>query len=443
MATVNGTNASETINSSDGVTNFADLIFGFGGDDVIFGLGSNDIITGGAGADRIDGGSGIDTASYSDSAEAVTVRLDLGRGSGGTAAADTLINIENLIGSAQDDSLRGNAGDNRLDGGDGADALTGGGGDDILNGGAGGDRAFYVESASAVFVSLINDFASGGDASGDDLNSIEHISGSNHGDQLWGDDGVNGLAGLGGNDVLKGFGGADTLVGGDGDDQLFGMDGDDTLNGADGADDMFGGIGNDLYLVDDVADAVTEAVGEGTLDRVLASATYTLTAGSEIEVLETLSPLGTAALDLVGNEFDNTINGNNGQNTIVGGLGLDVMTGNGGGDVFVWTSTADTALAGDQADVVTDFNRAAGDLIAVNPIDANETVGGDQAFTFVGIVDFAGSNFTGAGQIGFFTTATDTFILLNTRVDAGPVDFEEATIRIAGVHAVDASWFVL
>src|SRR5262247_3887087 len=97
MAIVNGTNASETINAFDGVTNFADEIFGLLGNDVIFGLGGNDIITGGLGADRIDGGSGIDTASYSDSTEAVTVRLDLGRGAGGTAVGDTLISIENLI----------------------------------------------------------------------------------------------------------------------------------------------------------------------------------------------------------------------------------------------------------------------------------------------------------------------------------------------------------
>jgi hypothetical protein len=44
--------------------------------------------------------------------------------------------------------------------------------------------------------------------------------------------------------------------------------------------------------------------------------------------------------------------------------------------------------------------------------------------------------------MGYFTTATDTYILLNTEVDAG-VDYQDATIRVAGVHTVDASWFVL
>ena len=182
-----------------------------------------------------------------------------------------------------------------------------------------------------------------------------------------------------------------------------------------------------------------------------AEVTYSLAAGCEIEVLEAHDREGLQPIDLVGNEFGQTIIGNEVTNTLVGSSdqdgggydGLDVMTGKGGGDVFVWSSTAETRPAGDQADVITDFNRQQGDLMALNLIDANEAIGGDQAFTFVGVVDFASNFFTGAGQIGYFTTATDTYILLNTKVNAGGVDFEEATIRLVGVHAVDASWFVL
>ena len=91
----------------------------------------------------------------------------------------------------------------------------------------------------------------------------------------------------------------------------------------------------------------------------------------------------------------------------------------------------------------TRFNRAEGDILAVDQIDAIEALGGNEAFTFVGVVDFQNNFFTGAGQIGFFTTATDTFILINTRVDSGPIDFEEATIRLSGVHNVDDGFFVL
>jgi Ca2+-binding RTX toxin-like protein len=210
---------------------------------------------------------------------------------------------------------------------------------------------------------------------------------------------------------------------------------------------MSGGGGNDTYIVDNAGDSAFEWDGAG-FDVLLTSVSYDLGLINEIEVMQAT---GTANIDLVGSEWNNTIVGNNGNNTIVGssdhdgGLydGFDVMTGNGGGDVFVWSSTAETRPAADQADVITDFNRAQGDLIALNLIDANEAIAGNQAFTFVGQVDFTSSFFTGAGQVGYFTTATDTYILLNTKVDGGAVDFEEATIRLAGVHTPDASWFVL
>jgi hypothetical protein len=101
-------------------------------------------------------------------------------------------------------------------------------------------------------------------------------------------------------------------------------------------------------------------------------------------------------------------------------------------------------LAGQEADIVTDFNRASGDLLDFHQIDANATGGTvNDAFTFVGVVDVThGGSFTAPGQIGYFTTGTDTYILLNTEVDAG-IDYQDATIRVAGVHSVDASWFVL
>jgi Ca2+-binding RTX toxin-like protein len=433
-----------------------DTLKGLGGADALYGGGDNDTLKGGGGsADVLDGGDGIDTASYAESDEGVFVSIIGGTAWGGDAEGDTLIEIENLTGSDHDDELEGDDGVNVLRGSSGDDELEGRGGADTLNGGVGSDTASYTESAAGVVVSLISDTAAGGHAEGDELNSIENLTGSDHADELRGDNNANALTGGSGENILYGYGGDDGLLGGNDNDTLFGMGGVDTLkgfggadylNGDFGADTMLGGSGDDTYLVDDAADVVTEysEIGEGTLDKVQTSATYALGAGSEVEVLETTFQAGTTALDLVGNEFDNTINGNDGVNTIVGGLGLDVMTGAGGGDVFVWTSTGETSLAGQEADVVMDFNRAGGDLLAFNPIDANATGGtNDDAFTFVGVVDVnAGGSFTAPGQIGYFTTATDTYILLNTEADAG-VDYQDATIRVAGVHMVDASWFVL
>ncbi len=197
---------------------------------------------------------------------------------------------------------------------------------------------------------------------------------------------------------------------------------------------MIGGAGDDLYIVDNTADFVVEGISGGR-DLVKTSVNYVLAANVEIEQLETTDLSDTATIDLVGNAFDNVINGNDGQNTLVGGLGFDTLTGHGGGDVFVWRSTAETGPTAATADIVGgDFNPLTGDLLAFNLIDANDTAAGNQAFTFIGA-----AGFTSAGQIRAFSDGFDTFIQLNTGGDATA----EAMVRVQGVHSVDASWFVL
>jgi Ca2+-binding RTX toxin-like protein len=267
-------------NHLDG-TGAGDTIWGLGGDDILHGFGGNDLLIGGSGADDIDGGAGSDTSSYQDSTAGVTVSLISNTGSGGYAEGDTLNNIENLYGSAHNDFLIGNDGANilsglggndTLKGGGGADTLygdsgndmlKGGGGADQLNGGSGIDTANYFDSGAGVFVWLGGDHASGGDAEGDELNSIENVTGSAYADNLWGSDGNNVLNGNDGNDSLKGFGGADTLNGGNGNDSLYGMDGIDTLSGGHGNDQLQGGAGSDTLTGGLGADTFTWTAEEG------------------------------------------------------------------------------------------------------------------------------------------------------------------------------------
>jgi Ca2+-binding RTX toxin-like protein len=360
MATVYGNNSSNTINLFDGVTNGDDLIYGFDGNDTIYGLGGNDTIKGGGGADYINGGSGTDVASYMDSTVGVTVNLATGLGYGGTAEGDTLVSIENLMGSQYNDVLTGNDGantltglngDDILKGGGGADTLygdagndtlKGGGGADTLNGGSGIDTASYTDSGAGVFVSLITDSAAYGDAEGDNLNSIENLTGSAHHDDLWGDNGANVLSGMGGNDTLKGYGGNDTLVGGEGNDTLYGMDGadtlrgdngNDTLDGGAGNDTMIGGNGNDSYRVDSAADVVTEVANQGTDTVNTSLSSYTL--GANVENLSFDNVAG-AGVYGYGNALNNTIIGNSSSNLLDGGAGADTLTGGAGVDNFVF-----------------------------------------------------------------------------------------------------------
>lgn len=97
----------------------------------------------------MDGGSGVDTANYGESGAKVTVDLASGVGSGGDAEHDTLLNIENVVGSSFNDVLVGSAADNSLIGGGANDVLIGGARADVLNGGAPADAASYETSAAA------------------------------------------------------------------------------------------------------------------------------------------------------------------------------------------------------------------------------------------------------------------------------------------------------
>jgi Ca2+-binding RTX toxin-like protein len=416
-----------------------DTLRGFGGADTLYGGDDDDTLKGGGGADVLDGGDGIDTARYVDSNDEVSVSLMDGTGWAGDAGGDILVGIENLTGSNHDDDLEGDDGANVLNGLAGDDELEGRGGADILNGGGGSDTAVYLDSPDGVLVSLRSDTAAGGDAAGDELNGIENLAGSTHGDVLSGDDNANVLTGAGGNDLLRGFGGADVLLGGNDAESLYGMDGADALkgfggadllDGGTGADTMLGGEGDDIYIVDDFGDVATETIGEG-FDRVKTSASYSLAAGSEVEVLYIDSAAATA-IDLTGNEFDNTIVGNAGINVIVGGLGRDTVTGGGGGDAFLWSSVDEIGLS--SPDIVADYSSAQGDVLHFTNVDADETVAGNQDFTFIGAAAF-----TAAGQINWFSNGTDTFIQLNTNADLAA----DAIVQLNGVPTGDSVWMFL
>ena len=116
-----------------------DHIYGHAGNDRLDGANGNDILEGGAGADQLIGGSGMDTASYAAAAAGVKVDLMKPVVNLGDASGDSYTSIENLTGSAFDDSLSGDNGANILEGGAGNDKLLGYGGSDTLLGGAGDD----------------------------------------------------------------------------------------------------------------------------------------------------------------------------------------------------------------------------------------------------------------------------------------------------------------
>lgn len=261
-----------------------DFIRGLDGNDVIHGLGDDDTLTGGLGNDVLDGGAGIDTAIYADAAKAVKVDLSLS-GIQNTLGGgkDTLIGIENLVGSAYNDTLHGDGARNVLEGGDGNDKIDGSAGADRMSGGYGND-SFWVDDAGDVVVDEL-------DGGRDKVYAGVDFTLSNFVEDLF----------LTGNDALTGTGNAldntltandagNALLGGAGNDTLKGGAGADRLNGGEGRDVLTGGAGADTFVLDNRelanrVDTIRDFVSG--IDRIEIS---TLAFGA-------LLPLGPGALD--------------------------------------------------------------------------------------------------------------------------------------------------
>ncbi|NKC34631.1 hypothetical protein HEQ75_27550, partial [Roseomonas sp. BU-1] len=241
-----------------GNDNGASHLIGGAGNDTLVGGSGADTLVGGSGADSMAGGSGSDWVDYSGSVDGISVNLKDAVQALGDAQDDTLVGVENVLGSAAADFIRGDAAANQLIGGAGNDSLQGFEGNDTLEGGAGADELIggtgtdlvtYRGAAAGVVVDLTLTLTAQGDAEGDTFLGIENLEGSAHGDTLVGD------------------GQANLLTGGDGNDALTGGAGNDTLTGGAGRDMLTGGTGADRYVWTSVSDsAATTAERDCILD---------------------------------------------------------------------------------------------------------------------------------------------------------------------------------
>ncbi len=194
---------------------------------------------------------------------------------------------------------------------------------------------------------------------------------------------------------------------------------------------MAGGSGDDTYWVDNPGDSVTEAVGGGS-DLIRSLSDYTLADNSGIEFLN--AKTATTGLELTGNEFNNTIVGGSGNDTITGAGGGDKLWGHAGADVFALLALDDSSVFAGTRDNIADFSALEGDLIGLSALDSDITLGGDQAFTFIG-----NAAFSAAGQIRTENLAGRTIVSGNVDSDLG-ADF---AVKLVGSHTLSAAAFIL
>ncbi|RYF89651.1 MAG: calcium-binding protein [Caulobacteraceae bacterium] len=416
--TLSGGNGDDLIVGQDG----NDILHGGSGMDILNGGDGNDTLDGGTGGDTLNGGAGDDLVWYDptnfDAADGGTgidtlnttryaSNLVYNLASGATGFGESLINFENVVTGAGNDTIYGSSVANRIVTGGGNDLVLGGDGDDVISGGDGKDELYgqggndtLADGGGVVAETLLGGI-------GDDTyivsfresSTIEYANEGidtvlttfsifalqNNVENLTLTD--NGTHGAGVGNALN-----NVITGGNGKDDLFGRDGDDTLDGNTGAaNTLLGQLGNDTYLVRVAGDSVVEVAGQGTdTVRAFVSA-HTLAAN-----VENLIYAGAGTFIGVGNSGGNAIyggaqaddlNGMGGDDVIIGGAGSDFIQGGSGGDQFRY-------MGGETGyDRIIDFVSGA-DKVMLN----------DAFWTQTGTVDFA----QGAGAVA--TTGNSTFI---------------------------------
>lgn len=236
-----GNTLNNTLHGAAMLTNY---LYGNAGNDSLYGGNRQDMLVGGDGDDYIDGGAGSDNISYHTASTGVTVNLSItGAQNTQGGGIDTLLNVENILGSSYNDHLTGNAANNRF---------QSMGGNDVIDGGVG---AFDLIEFTNVFAAVNVNMTDWAIQSTDmqrigtlTLSNIEGVSGSIYNDTLTGSSGA---------DYLNGYAGSDIVNGGDGDDYLAGGSSADTLTGGAGKDTFM--LGSDRGLgIQNGVDTITD-----------------------------------------------------------------------------------------------------------------------------------------------------------------------------------------
>jgi hypothetical protein len=304
------------------------------------GIAGDDYFTSGAGNDTFDGGAGENTADYSAATGAVNGNLTSNIASGTGVGVDSIPNVQDLVGSAQGDTLTGaDVEDNIITGGAGDDTI------DCVGDATDEDTADFSDSAAAVIVDLGAGTATGDGT--DKLSNCEDVQGSDLADTITGDDNDNALFGGAGNDILKGGDGV-----------------------SDGADTLDGESGSDWADYSDRTHAVSvNLTDQGAPGFPAGDFVDGETAEGDAVNTENVA-FGTGDDTFVGNAFNNTVQPGGGQNSLTGGGGGDTVDYSVG---YAAGVTVNLAGGGTSDDAFTDLSF----VNAIGTAFADNITGGD------------------------------------------------------------------
>ena len=163
---IGGGHGTDTLANIENVlgSNFSDVLVGNALNNVLGAGAGNDTLAGGGGNDVMSGGLGVDVVTYAAASAGIVVNLGLtsAQAIGGGQGSDTLLYIENVVGSGYSDRLIGNAVNNLLTGGNGNDRLDGMNGNDSLAGDAGADSLLGGAGNDLLYGGTGNDALAGG-----------------------------------------------------------------------------------------------------------------------------------------------------------------------------------------------------------------------------------------------------------------------------------------
>jgi serralysin len=170
-------------------------------------------------------------------------------------------------------------------------------------------------------------------------------------------------------------------------------------------------------------------------NNVLAGQRLVVDAG-QLTAAEVLKFNGSAEMNgyfvIAGGAAGDTITGGSGADTIIGAVGADVLTGGLGNDIFRYRSSSESTMA--SRDQITDFTL--GDVLDFARVDANSTLDGDQAFSFIGSNAFTGV----AGQLRAINNGNAWTVMGDTDGD-GNADFA-VNVFVSDGHGLAATDFL-